>query len=1393
MKTTFDPGARWGSLSKTKSTLSRLALVGRRILASSLLLACAVFAQSAHAARTIDSVTLNNSASGVTVVPGDYVTLVVNVTTNGNNANNDWLSTGWLISATPPGTFNCWDSANQTASGTYSANTTIQVPSTAGTYNAYFVAYNDSTCSAGASTLFTITGGVVVSSPVSAPTVVTNSATAVSTTGATLNGAVSSSGASTAVTFAYGLNNTYGSASTAAQSPLASGAANSAVSAALTGLTCGTSYHFRASAVNSAGSADGGDVAFTTSPCPLPVVMSINRAGGSPTVPNSVVAWTAVFNTPVTGVDLTDFSLVSAGGATGATLTGISGSGTAYTVTANTGTSSTGTLTLNLVDDDSILSSASVPLGGTGAANGNFPGQSYTLTSPYPTLSKVSSSASGVVGDVVTFKVTAGNTYAVPLSNVVMTDTLPAGMTYVTSVATLGTVSSVGQVVTWTVPSIPANGSAQLTLAVSLVTQGTWTNTVASPGSTSASATILVLPQAATQFRFDEPVGSWTGAVGEVIDSGGTGLQGKRVTTTAPTTTNEVAPSPTIAAQNTAVVGGFCNAGNFDGKAVVTVAANPLLQYKTQLSASAWIYPTAYPTSDLYSILSNDVNYEFHLNTSGKLYWWWQASNLTSSATIPKNSWTHVAITMDSSGAVGRERIYINGVLDSNVGSWKGTLANNACDFYIGGDISTGAACSLSAARNFRGMIDEVKLYTYELSAAEVQADMNLGRSCTGNFDHIQIEHDGAASVCTPETVVVKACLDASCSTLYPGNVTVRLAPTGWVGGDTFSFSGGITSRQLGNASAGNVTLGTVSASPLPVSNARCFIGSTESCTLNFANASCNFDAVETGAAPQARIFTKLAGTPFNLDVLALSNSTTINTTYTGTVAVDLVDTSSSACPAGSGLTPAGNITYASTDKGRKPVAFTYTQAAANVRVRMKVGTSAPACSTDNFAIRPLQFAVSTPILNNDTLTGTPKAVAGTAFTLDANAGVTAGYSGTPVLVPSKVNDHNGTAIASGVLTGVFSAGDGVQASGSAFKYLDVGNVYFTKDAVVDSVFTSVDQTTDCTFNSTSNTLVGGKFGCNIGSAAAPAKFGRWVPSHYSFTGALTPSCAAGGFTYMDQDALGASVTLKAHISTGSPASASDPVASRYTSPVANYTNLAGVTLVGDNVGTAIAVTRLDSPSMPTMPDKTGWSAGQWVLNDTYRFTKLGTPDGPFDAFILKASLVDPDGATLIGPAASQETNATKLRFGRLRLQNVYGSELLALPVPLEAQYWAGSYYATNTADGCTALPMNSLVMSSYSGGLAACETRITPSGTLTMVNGKLPAPGLVLTAPGAGNQGSVLLSPNVTATASGNTCVSSTVSAASAANMPWFSAGPSGRATFGIYKSPLIYRRENY
>ncbi len=122
-----------------------------------------------------------------------------------------------------------------------------------------------------------------------------------------------------------------------------------------------------------------------------PTVVSINRAGVSPTNAASVV-YTATFSESVTGVDATDSALTTTG-VSGASVSGVTGSGSTRTITVDSGAGS-GTIRLNLTDDDSILDAAANILGGTGPGNGTFiSGQTYIIDKTAPTVAMSSTAA----------------------------------------------------------------------------------------------------------------------------------------------------------------------------------------------------------------------------------------------------------------------------------------------------------------------------------------------------------------------------------------------------------------------------------------------------------------------------------------------------------------------------------------------------------------------------------------------------------------------------------------------------------------------------------------------------------------------------------------------------------------------------------------------------------------------------------------------------------------------------------------------------------------------------------------------------------------------------------------------------------------------------------------
>jgi len=110
----------------------------------------------------------------------------------------------------------------------------------------------------------------------------------------------------------------------------------------------------------------------------VPIVISSLRGDPNPTTADSV-RFNVTFSEVVSGVDAGDFILTTTDSLAGVSILTVSGSANTYTVTAATG-SGNGTLRLDLIDNDSIIDSAGLPLGAVGSGNGNYTnGESYTV------------------------------------------------------------------------------------------------------------------------------------------------------------------------------------------------------------------------------------------------------------------------------------------------------------------------------------------------------------------------------------------------------------------------------------------------------------------------------------------------------------------------------------------------------------------------------------------------------------------------------------------------------------------------------------------------------------------------------------------------------------------------------------------------------------------------------------------------------------------------------------------------------------------------------------------------------------------------------------------------------------------------------------------------------
>ncbi len=686
--------------------------------------------------------------------------------------------------------------------------------------------------------------------------------------------------------------------------------------------------------------------------------------------------------------------------------------------------------------------------------------------------------------------------------------------------------------------------------------------------------------------------------------------------------------------------------------------------------------------------------------------------------------------------------------------------------------------------------------------------DFVVGSFVVPPYDHLEIRHPGTANLCATD-ITVLACTSSTLPcpaanivntgtltgsiTTTPATPAVTKTPATFTLGSNASTT---TVSLLGTSPGGSFTLGSSGLSSVPLNGTKCWNTSTGTASCNYviADTPCvkGFECLETGVAynnltssPSARnpLYTKLAGTGFKFDVVALQTGGVQSTGYTAAsnVTVELFNDSTSpqpACNAYSSPIASQNITFAAGDAGRKTLSanFNVANAYRKLRCRVRDNNLSPVvygCSSDSFAVRPTSFTVSATANADSTgtsTTATPAIKAGANFSLTAATGV-AGYDGTPNIDNAKLAAHSGAAQV-GIVSGNFSAassGTGT-ATGAAFNYSEAGYFRLTANGVYDDTFTAIDSAAgDCASGFADS---GGKYACGFGNASTTNYFGRFIPDHFTLTqGATTPACS-GAFSYLGQDGFTTNFTLTAQNAAN--ATTQNYIGSFAKLGLSTWNNF-NFTASGLPTGASLAA----SATAPTG----SWNNGVAAVSAKHQVSRPLAAAAPA-SITVSAAPADSDGVTMSSTATSA---ASLFRYGRLFVSNAYGSELLPLSVPIEAQYWNGSAYIRNQQDGCTSIPASSIAMGNYRNNLSACETLVSVPGA--MASGKTTAK---LTKPGAGNNGSVDLTLNLTS-ASGSTCTSSAASAATAANIPWFGANPLARATFGIFKTPVIYLRENF
>ena len=158
-------------------------------------------------------------------------------------------------------------------------------------------------------------------------------------------------------------------------------------------------------------------------------------------------------------------------------------------------------------------------------------------------------------------------------------------------------------------------------------------------------------------------------------------------------------------------------------------------------------------------------------------------------------------------------------------------------------------------------------------------------------------------------------------------------------------------------------------------------------------------------------------------------------------------------------------------------------------------------------------------------------------------------------------------------------------------------------------------------------------------------------------------------------------------------------------------------------------------------------------------------------------------------PSSNSVEGGVMVVCGRAVINGAYGSEFAVLSVPLEAQYYTGSYWTLSATDSQSSIPTADVAFSTWQstgGSWTNGSTAVSGSSPVSFANG---LGSFTLTSPGQGNTGNVYVTANGAGTYPTNTY--------SCAGLP--ANGnylPSNWAeiTFGVYKgsSRSIYVREN-
>ena len=653
-------------------------------------------------------------------------------------------------------------------------------------------------------------------------------------------------------------------------------------------------------------------------------------------------------------------------------------------------------------------------------------------------------------------------------------------------------------------------------------------------------------------------------------------------------------------------------------------------------------------------------------------------------------------------------------------------------------------------------------------------------------INHYRIYHDGEGLTCSPEAVIVKACLDEECTVEMTGDLSIKLSPDGWSNGIQQTIQSGDT-VYFRHTDIGSALLRVSGASSEfeATNSMRCFIGGVEntSCSLNFVDSGFVFDIPDHVSGNVQSVILSAVKADDNSELCLPGFSNTQKEVVFSQSAQNPLSTSSRASINGIPLSESGqSIKLDFNSEGKTTLLTQYVDVGQLLVSASYVGQGDEAglvmYGNDQFIAKPARFVLS--VIDNpgaESSSGPVFKKAGEPFKLQVNAQNSLGQRvknfgheiipeeiGVKTSLIAPVGQHNpqlvgefGTAgsdcsnvAMSGVVCGEFSWGEvGIVA---VQPYLKDGD-YLRSGDISESESVSV---------------------------------GRFIPDHFQIT-ANTPEfidrCVSGEFSYIG-DSFGYLQNPKLAMTAVNKAGG---ITENYASEFWKYSKNFDGRNYADSVQRDL--------SMEISVEGNVISTGIEIFDGTANFAiedeevKYVHTNIPVNAFIASVDLTFPatdltdtdgvcfdensdgscDSFTIQGIAGS------RILYGRLNLENAYGSELEDLEIPLQTEFYEDSYWVLNASDNCTSYHSDYLFFYDFEEPLSESNISVSGGGYMDEGYGLL----MKIASPGEGIYGQTKSYYDL-----------------DAAGMPWLKhkeENPTGVVSFGIYQGDnrFIFVRE--